>query len=149
MDQQCPRLEGWPTVVVMTTISPGSNDRDPVPPSVCAGCVRFFTELLSYTGTVTRPQYTALNHGTSARAKGRYVYWVRRKAEAEARQRRKHALALRVRPDHLRVGAGARCWYLAAALLDAPAWCTLGAARRNGKEGCGSAAPTPTGIMMP
>ena len=45
MDQQCPRLEGWPTVVVMTTISPGSNDRDPVPPSVCAGVCAF---LLSY-----------------------------------------------------------------------------------------------------
>ena len=82
-----PRFEGWPTVVVMTTISPGSNDRDPVPPSVCAGCVRFFTELLSYTGTVTRPQYTALNHGTSASAKGRYDYWVKERGRGQAEEK--------------------------------------------------------------
>ena len=68
-----PRLEGWPTVVVMTTISPGSNDRDPVPPSVGNRLCAAF--LLSYNGTVTRPQFTVRRLTVPvACAKGRYVY---------------------------------------------------------------------------
>ena len=44
-------------------------------------------ELLSYTGTVTRPQYTALNHGTSASAKGRYDYWVKERGRGQAEEK--------------------------------------------------------------